>query len=174
MYRAMKCFTYLAMTLIVVFFSGCSHKFVAKQYPIEEGMAPALSCDKPIKITNAQGETKEVLLGTNGGHKFYGSLRQITDIAIDTIKTEFGKHGIQVRENAEKELMISVTKVHFKLGFTTFSCDTEIVVNTGDGYTGLFDGHDTSGVVPVVMNGAINHAVVAALNDEHIAAYLKQ
>ena len=137
-------------------------------------MVPALSGDKPIKITNAQNDTKEVLLGSNGAHKFYGDFHQFTDIAIETIKTELGKRSIPIREDAQKELNISVTKVQFETGFATFSCDAEIVVNTGDGYTVRADGHDGGMVLWVTLNGAVNHAVVAALNDDSIVTYLKQ
>jgi len=54
-------------------------------------------------------------------------------------------------------------------------CDAFIQVNTGDGYTAEIDGHDTNAwVLYPCIYGALNHAVIAVLNDDKVTEYLKR
>ena len=163
------------VTILMAAATGCTHHFVPREYPIDEALLPPLSGDNPIKLTNMQDDTNEVLIGKNGAHKFMANLHEFTDIAIDTIKTELQKRGIEVKEEAEKELRLSVIKVFFESRWSGVWCDVEIAVETGDGYKGQVDGHDSNAwVLPPAVHGALNSAVVTLLNDDSIIAYLKK
>jgi hypothetical protein len=167
--------TFLAITIILMILSACTHHITPVEYPVDPLMIPEFSGNNPIKINNAQQQTEEILLGTNIGHQFRGKLIEFTDTAIATLKTELDKRGIPITNDAEKVLNLCVTKVNFKSRFTGFWCDVEIKVETGDGYIAQVDGHDSNAwILFPAIHGALNHAVVAVLNDDKVLEYLKR
>ena len=142
---------------------------------MDQQLVPEFSGSTPIKVQNNQEKTEEILLGTNMGHKFKGNLREFSDIAIATLKPELEKRGIPITADAEKFLKISVIKMHFESRFSGFWCDAEISAETGEGYTAIVDGHDSNAwILFPCIHGAVNHAVIAILNDDAVLEYLKQ
>lgn len=170
--KYVACLTIVFVLMLAV---GCTHMVVPKEYPVDQQKVPEFTADKPIDIINAQDKKEKVLLGTNIGHKFMGNLREFTDTAIDTLKTELNKRDIRTSQDAEKKLKVAVTKIHFESGFSGFSCDVTIRIETNDGYIGDVEGHDTNFwyLFPAI-HGALNHAVVALLNDASVLAYLQR
>jgi uncharacterized protein YggU (UPF0235/DUF167 family) len=171
----MRQYVYLAAFIVLMTFPGCSRHFYAIEYPIDPSQLPEFVSQRPLSLINTQNSTNEVLLVKAGISSTYINLKQFTEIAIATIKTEFKKRNIGTVENSDKQLKVSVTKVHFDQGWNTLACEVSLKAETGNGYIKEYFGKDTHWTVfSPAVNGALNHAVVAMLNDGPILAYLKQ
>lgn len=169
---------YLMVILIATVLFGCgrTNMVVAKRYPVDQKMIPEFTSDNGITLINAQKDQSAFLMGKQFDHKFVANLHQYTEIAIETLEGELKNKNIPVEPNAEKKLRIAVTKVHFEERWLKgFLCDAFIEINTDDGYTAEIDGHDTNAwiLLPCIY-GALNHAVVAVLNDDKVIEYLKR
>ena len=162
------------MFFVLMISMGCTHSVITKQYPIDPKSVPALTSDNPIAIINAQTDTKEVFIGTNGLAKFTGNLQQYTDTVIETLKTELNKKNIRTSKDAEKTLKVSVTKTSLETGMWGFGCDAYVTIETGDGYKKELVGKGGGGVLLVAVNSSVNDAVVAILNDDSVLAYLRR
>ena len=171
----LRSLAYLLIILIAAGFFGCTHSIVAERYPVDEKMIPEFTSENPIQLTNDQNDQSAVRLGTNMGHKFEGNLQQFTEIAIETLEGELITKKITVEPSADKELKLAVTKVYFESKWSGFWCDATIQVETGDGYKEEVDGHDSNAwILFPCIHGALNHAVVAVLNDDNVIDYLKR
>ena len=169
---------YVCFLVIIVaaIFSGCAtHPIVAKRYPVDQKMIPDFTSNNAIALDNTQNDQNKILVGTNMGHKFKGDLHQFTEIAIETLEGELKNKNITVEPGAGKNMKISVSKVHFESRWSGFWCESFIQVETGDGYKAEIDGHDSNAwILPPCINGSLNHAVVAILNDDKIIEYLNR
>lgn len=160
--------------LLLVILAGCTHKYVPEEYPIKPGMVPEFKGNQEITIINAQGSSEEVLIGSQGFHKWYGDLQKWTSTAIGVLKTELANQGIPVSDNAEKKLKLAVTNVNIYFEFFTIRCVLNLKVETGDGYSREFKGDNASpATLYRACAGAVTRAVAAMLNDDTIIAYLK-
>lgn len=165
--------------LLVVFMMlmssiGCTHHFVAQQCPMKPGMVPEFSGGQPVTIANARDAPEQVLIGSQGIHKWMGNLQQWTDTAIGLVKTELEKRKIMTTEGANRQLKLSITRANIYWGFASIRCITSLKVETGDGYVREFEGNNVSPwTLHRACNGAITRAVAAMLNDDTILAYLK-
>ena len=168
--------SYLIVVLLLFSVFGCSTHIVAEKYPVDRKMLPDFSSKNAISITNQQLNKKEVKFSTNRNHNYLGNLSQFTDVAIETLEGELKNQGIIVENTADKKIGIAVTKIDIQANeWSGFWCESIVKVETGDGYKAEIDGHDSNAwILFPCIHGALNHAVVAVLNDDKVIEYLKR
>lgn len=160
--------------ILLTGFSGCTHYYVPKQYPMKPGMVPEFSASQRVTIINAQTSKGKILIGAQAGHKWIGDLQKWTDTAAGLLKTELEKRGATVTEGAPKVIKLAITKANLYWGVLQIRCILYLEAETGDGYTGEFEGNNASGwTLYRACDGAVTRAVAAMLNDDKILSYIK-
>lgn len=170
-------FIVLAFVPLLLVFSGCSHQYVASadRFPLTSEKIVGLVSSGPVRIANGQSDDGDQLLVSNGGHKFYGSYRQMTDTAIQMCRVGFEQQGIEVNDSAAKTLKLAVTGVEHIPAMWIFRSVVTLQVETKDGLQMEFKGdNSTGGGIDRGLDGAVFRAVLSMLNDQHIRNYLSE
>ena len=137
-------------------------------------MVPEFKIKEQVSIINAQTSTKEVLIGSQGIHKWLGNLQKWTDVASGLLKTELEKRGATVNEGSPKVLKLAITRVNLFWGFSAIRCILYLRVETEDGYIKEYEGNNASPwTLYRACDGAVTKAVAAVLNDEKIFRYIR-
>jgi len=167
------CKLFVLLTLLVFPF-GCTHYYVPKQHPVTAGMVPDFTGHDSVAVINAHNSGKLTLISTRGAHKWMGDMQLWTDTAVGVLENELQLRGIKITGEASKELRLTVTHANVYWGFATIRCILSLKVDTGEGYTNIFEGNNSSPwTLYRACDGAVTRAVEAMLNDEKILQYLK-
>lgn len=160
--------------ILFVFSFGCTHYYVPNQHPVTPGMVPDFSGHDSVAVINTYESGKMTLIGTQGAHKWMGDMRLWTDTAVGVLENELQLRGIKVTGEGAKELKLAITHANVYWGFATIRCILSLKVETGEGYTNIFEGNNSSPwTLYRACDGAVTRAVEAMLNDENILKYLK-
>jgi hypothetical protein len=160
---------------ILIGFSGCTQHLVIDQYPMKAGMIPDFRGGQPVALVNAQENKENVNAGSASMVKYTANTHQVTDTAIQVLQTELEKRNINTSDDADKQLRIAVHDVSVVYPFATYRCILFLKAETGDGYSGDFEGNNVSPHNPErACGGAVLRAVAAMLNDDAIQDYLSK
>ncbi len=120
----------------MLFLSSCSG--VGRYSPkptIAAGVAKNIRFSKAVAVVNAQDSQEEHILGFQG---IVVNYHEFTQSVVDGLKAELAAGGTPVRDDAEKLLYVTVTKVSMMPGAMTFRGTIDAMVKTGDGHTERF------------------------------------
>jgi hypothetical protein len=130
---------------------------------------------QPVALVNVQNLTSERLLGAVKIHKYYGSLRSLTDAVITSAKAELSKRNIPVANDAQKKLNVSVNDAKLVRGMWVIRSILDLKVVTGSGLEKVYHVENaTPASVARAYDGAAALAVVEIFSDEDIISYLKK
>ena len=164
----------IILIAVLIGFSGCTQHLVIDQYPMKQGMVPEFRGVQPVALVNAQTNKENVNAGSASMVKYTANTHQVTDVAIQVLKTELEKRNIDTSEDADKQLRLAIQDVTIVYGFASYRCIMHLKAETSDGYMRDFEGNNVSGHNPErACSGAVLRAVAAMLNDDTIVAYLK-
>jgi hypothetical protein len=167
----------LIFMVFLFFVAGCTRYYNPTEttFPINESMVPAFSGKGTITIENMQPHGKEFVLVSQSGATWKGDLGKWTDTAVNYLVLELTKRNLVVTGTAQKNMKISITDANAIFATWVIRCKLNLRVETGDGYVREFEGNNTSpGTLFRAADGAVMKAVVAALNDPEIVAYLEK
>jgi hypothetical protein len=172
-------FKWMSLIFPLLLFSvfGCTRYYNPTEttFPINESMVPKISGKGAIIIKNNQIHGKEFVLVSQSGTTWKGDLGKWTDTAVSYLTVELAKRNLIVTETAPKILKVSITDANAIFATWIIRCKLNMRVETGDGYIKEFVGNNTSpGTLFRAADGAVMRAVVAALNDQGIVAYLEK
>ena len=163
----------VALLTLLALFTGCTHYYVPREYPIKPEMVPEFSGSGAITVINGYTAPKVLFIGSQGAHTWKGDMKQWTDTAVGLLKSELEKRGFNTMQGASKELRLIVTHANLYWGFAAIRCILFIKVETGDGYANEYEGNNASGwTLYRACDGAVTRAIAAVLKDEKILAYL--
>jgi CO/xanthine dehydrogenase Mo-binding subunit len=169
----LKMSTIVTLITILIGFSGCTQHLVIEQYPMKPGMVPEFRGGQPVALVNAQTNKENVNAGSASMVKYTANTHQVTDTAIQVLKTELEKRNISTSEDAEKQLRLAIQDVTISYAFN-YRCILHLRAETGDGYVRDFEGNNDSWRNAwTACGGAVLRAVAAMLNDDTILGYLK-
>lgn len=167
----------LIFSLFLFAVVGCTQYYNPTEttFPINERMVPGFTGKGTITIENMQPHGKEFVLVSQSGTTWKGDLGKWTDTAVNYLTLELTKRNLVVTGTAQKKLKVSITDANAIFATWVIRCKLNLRVVTGDGYVREFEGNNTS---PATLfraaDGAVMKAVVAALNDPGIVAYLEK
>ncbi|MCP4667572.1 MAG: hypothetical protein GY849_14540 [Deltaproteobacteria bacterium] len=168
-----QCGIAILLVLLAVF-TGCTHYYVPRQYPLKPEMIPEFSGKGAVTVVNGYAGPKVMVLAAQGGDTWKGDMQKWTDTAVGLLTSELQKRGFHVTQGAPKELKLVVTHANMYWGFASYRCILYLRVETGHGYTHEYEGNNASGwTVYRASDGAVTRAIAAMLKDEKIRAYLK-
>lgn len=157
--------------------AGCTRYYNPTEttFPINESMVPAFAGKGTITVESMQPHGKEFVLVSQSGTTWKGDLGKWTDTAVNYLTLELTKRNLVVTGTAQKKLKVSITDANAIFATWIIRCKLNLRVETDDGYVREFEGNNTSpGTLFRAADGAVMKAVVAALNDPEIVAYLEK
>jgi hypothetical protein len=126
-----------------------------------------------VALVNAQPVTEESKFG--GGMS--ANYNAWTDVAIQIASRELSARGLTITPDAGRTLSLSVNEARYRTGWVKISTEIDMVVVTGDGYTGNYTSRNSSTMVAAPrrqVDGAMMRVVVAMLKDPEIIRYLTE
>ena len=169
----------LGLSLFLAFLAaGCEHDYQWTEYKIKTDRISAgntLSAGPSVSVTAGASNDERQKLGFLGGHRYFGSLRQLTDAVVTQVSQELSTRGVKVADGAAKTIEITVSNSTFTEGSWMLRAEMDVHVKTGNGYTrDIHVSNRTPGTVPGALDGAVALATIEVLNDARIIDYLKQ
>jgi hypothetical protein len=162
-----------AVIFLIALFTGCTHYYVPRQYPVKSTEVPKITGNGKLSIVNGYESPREILIGVQGAHKWMGDMQKWTDTAAGLLKSELEKRDYKVTENAPRMLKLNVTRANIYWGFAAIRCILFLKVETGDGYVSEYEGNNASGwTLYRACDGAVTKAVTALMKDPKIFGYL--
>jgi hypothetical protein len=161
--------------LVLLVTVGCTHHYVPNASTFRLDDIGEFSSAKSIWLENAQTGSEDVLFATNMGHKFYGSLKEWTETAMDITERELTKREMLVTASASKKLKLSVNSIKGTFGFAVVRVETTLKAETSDGYVNTYIGDNRSpATIYRAADGAVMRAVAEMLRDGNIVAFLTE
>ncbi len=179
-----KAFKYFMVLMIISLTISCTHYMVPRKFArigpkLERGIPDKISEGKTIALINVQEDRGRRLFHQQGFHRWVTDFHEVTNKIIEGLRIEYGKRGVIVTDNSEKQLRISVEKVYGKLQakifYATYQTDLIIAINSSDGKmqkTIMPKGETGHGNLATSFRKAIRNAIIAILTDEQISNYI--
>lgn len=165
----------LQIFAVLFFLAGCSHHYKPESATFAFDSITEFSSNKSISLVNTNPATGDVLFAEQAGSTFHGNYREWTDTAIDITKRELTARGMNVADNKQKSLKMSVETVDAEFGFFVIQCIVTMKVETGDGLVRTYTGDNRSPAsIFRAADGAVMRAVAEMLRDQEIVSYLKK
>lgn len=148
---------------------ACSHTYVANEYELEDERIPAFDANGDVTVQGGYAEATPVQMRNN----ISGDLKQISDQMAAQLQQEIRTRGGNSGE--AKEITVRVTDMDVANRFVYMEGQASVELTLGNGETVTFDKRNGSpGVIDRVLNGTIARAVVEALSNEKVQAYLAE
>lgn len=161
--------------ILLFLLGGCTHHYIPNASTFKLDAITEFSSNNTISLVNAQSSTEDVLFASRGAHKFYGNFKKWTDTAIEISKRELNERGMNIEDDSQKSLKLSIETVNATFGFWVLRCEVTLKVETSDGYVKSYLGDNRSPAsLYRAADGAVMRAVTEMLRDEKIVTYLKQ
>lgn len=131
-----------------------------------------------VSLINVQDQAKEEIFLRCMGDKYTGKLHVWTDSAIQIARLALEQRGMKIVDKAPMTLSLSIESAEGFIGGFRKSCETTLMVETGDGYRRTYFGrHDAAlvwGCLEIfkAADYAVADAVTQMLRDEKIVKYL--
>ena len=173
-----KQFGILIWVILLIGTSGCAlHVNVQKSLVAEPPLLPKLNMKTPVTIVavphNSTGKVNFCKKGLGPMTLVYADL---TDYAVQSMTDIFTRNNVQVLEEAEKSLTITIVEASCLQEFNAMKYVVDINVVAGDqpakqfsGYQRLWSGHALS----FTVTAAALNAVLEMFKDEEIKHYLE-
>jgi hypothetical protein len=145
--------------------------------PFEKSRILPFTGHGTIALLNDQPAAEPVLITKFSGNLWMANRKDWTDIAIEYLQKELADHGLAASGSGGKKLLLSVESVTTHVGAIKVKSTLVLRVTTGEGYTQRYIGENSSAVaalLPRQWDGVIMRALVEALKDPKIVAYLSE
>lgn len=169
--------------MVLAAVAGCGGHVAptASTFPVKPGTTKEFQSTQRVALINAHspGESFSVKLGVG---EYIGDRKEWADTAIEYLKTELERHGMQVAGGSEKSVKLTIISQRIAQEGKAVRCVVYFRILTGDGYSKVFYGNNIASfyinyvgeaLVRRAAEGAIRQVVVAILNDEKVIAYMK-
>ena len=160
------------LTVILFVFVGCNHLSHYVPDPSSFKLEPIkeFTSQNAVSIVNAQTSSEDVLWF---GSAAYANYQAWTDSAIEIARRELSARGMDVTENADRLLKLSVVQVKGIMGVWRARCWIDLLVETGNGYKKTYRGDSLSSASHLwAADGALMQCVAEMLRDEIVVEYL--
>jgi len=179
----MKLTLQIFILFLLLILSGCiSHNYTWTEYPIASNRISS-SANFPegreINIIKGKSNDANILLGTAGPHRYYGSVQSLTDGIADQLAIELRKKRLLINNTAEKSIEITVVRSDFESGTFFQAASIDVEVKLGDrkirSYT-VKNRSPQTGIDTVnrIYNGVVALAVIDIMNDSEVSSYIAQ
>ncbi len=171
------------ITIIICFgVTGCmvNHKKTLKK-PYEVTGAenlPTLTTSNSVSIIKEPlSNSDEVLLCEDFPHRWYATSKGLNDAAVHALEDIFIRNNIEVNQNGNRKLRLSVIETTCELGAFTVNHNVKIKVVGGSSIDKVFSGNQTA-AHNTGVSWAVEKAIVAALlemlKDPEMLNYLQK
>ncbi|MFC1884377.1 hypothetical protein ACFL2O_06390 [Thermodesulfobacteriota bacterium] len=165
----------IVLFVLMIFFAGCTHYYVPKQYPVNAEAVPEIRGGGSLAIINGYESPYLMLIGMQGAHKWMGDMQQWTGTAAGLLKAELEKRKFRIIDGAPKTVKLKVVRAQIYWGFAAIRCILSLKAETGDGNTFEYEGNNASGwTLYRACDGAVTKAVTDLMKDPKIIAYLTE
>jgi len=159
----------------IIGLSACGNRaFKPTEYPLRDGLIPALSLAGPVTVSNAQPATAPVVISSYAGNGLTASLNEITEVMVRQTQKEVAKNGHLTGNNTPKTITLRVDFLQSRYIAFFFKSQLDFEATLGDGQIIKQTVHHSSGVLPQDLDGCIAESVTVLLNDPRVKNYLAQ
>lgn len=159
----------ILLTMVALMLQACGGTYVASEYPLEEEQIPAMEVRGDVTVDGAYEEATPITIGG----RIDSDLKQISDQFARQLEQEIDK--LDGSGSAEKTITVRVTNMGMANRFAYMEGRIDVELALGNGETVSFDKRNGSpGVIDRVLNGTIARAVLEALENEKVQAYLAE
>lgn len=152
-----------------LFLQACSHTYVANEYELEEERIPAFDVNGDVTVEGGYAEATPVQMRGN----INGDLKQISDQMASQLQEEIRTRG--GASGPSKQITVRVTDMDVANRMVYMEGRVTVELTLGNGETVSFEKRNGSpGVIDRVLNGTIARAVIEALGNEEVQAYLAE
>ena len=164
--------------ILLIGTTGCAlHVQVQESLVAEDHLLPKLKMETPISVVSVPHDlTGEVNFCKKGLGPITVVYSDLTDYAVQSIVDIFTRNNVQIRDGAEKVLIISIVEASCIQEFNAMKYVVDINVAAGDkpakqfsGYQRLWSGRALS----FTVTAATLNAVLEIFKDEEIRHYLE-
>lgn len=121
-------------TSIFVVLSGCmGMKSTTKAPIIEDVTVPRLQITQPVALRNTAPNSGAKMISDTGSFFVYADLHQYTKSSISAAKKILEAQNVEVRDDAEKVMELSIYKATSTIARWAFNATTYLRVKTGNG-----------------------------------------
>jgi hypothetical protein len=158
--------------------AACTVLHVPNPDPITIDALGKLRGRASVSVRNDQPDQAIRPLGKAGFGTLTGSLHAWSEAAGTLLKQGLREAGFDVRDAGERTLGVAVREVELGVSGIDFvaaipKCRVRLLVAAGSGYVKEVDQVNNALSPPGACDKAVSQAVIAALGDAGLAAYLK-
>lgn len=167
-----KIFASIAISFLLV---GCgTTQFTPQEYPLRDGLIPAMKVGGNVKINNAQTSKEPAIIYSYGGSKLASDYNKITQVMVDQSAKELKKNAQLSSSSKEKTIELKVTYLLSSYKFMYWTSKLEYTAMLGNGKKiNKTVGHG-SGILAQDLNGCIAESVIDLFNDATVLSYLAE
>lgn len=171
-------YKYSALCFILLFLAGCSinHALNTKRFEVVDEDMTVLDVKKSVAVVNASLKKEKEVICKLLMHKHNGSLYEFTNAACESVKDLLHQQDIEIDQNAEKQLHLSVERAYCDYGFKDRGM-TELKVKTGDGlektYNGQYNNWGGGYTWTLTFERSMAVCLKKMLHDQDIIDYLE-
>ena len=163
----------IAIVVGLAVLSGCGTiEYKPTEYPLRDGLVPAMRVAGTVTVSNAQPSTDQVKVYSYMGSELASNLKAITDVMVEQTRKELQKNG-QAAPGGQKTIALKVDSLLSRYMMAMFwRSSIQFTATLGNGQVLNFDVPHSSGNIHQNLNGNIAEGVMVMLKDERVRAYL--
>lgn len=150
---------------------GCAVSYTPTEYPLRDGVIPAMPVSGQVQVTNAQQDTKPVVVYSYMGSSMSSDLRSITEVMVQQTTKEVAKAS-RPKSGNPKTIALKVDSLLSTYAGFHWNSNLNFSATLGNGQVVAMTVPHTSGSVHQDLNGCIADSVVKLLNDGRVRDYL--
>jgi hypothetical protein len=148
-------------------------KYTPTEYPLRDGLIPAIPVSGSTKIVNGQPANGQVIVYSYGGPKLGSDLHSITEVMVKQTEKELSKAARPTAGQA-KTIELKVNSLLSTEAFFHWNSTLNFEAKLGNGEIVTQTVPHTSGILLQDLNGCIAESVMTLLNDPKVRAYLAE
>ncbi|MDQ2070049.1 hypothetical protein [Natronospira bacteriovora] len=157
------------VVLLAVGLSACSATYMAQEYPLDEERISNMDVRGEVRVNGAYDSPRPFRIGN-----IDADLKQISDQMASQMADEIQRRHDGSRGSA-KEIEVRVTRMDVANRFAYLEGQIHVELTLGNGDTVNFERRNGSaGHIDRVLNGTVARAIIEALEDDTVRAYLAE
>jgi hypothetical protein len=167
-------YSFFVVFILTASLTGCAYHIPPKPQQVNSKNIQEFNSVKAFHIINNQPSKDELTIGTSLGRRFYSSLHEFSDAAVELLTSELTKRGMTSSIDATKVLKLSVLDAQLTERGFRWNCAVSMKMETDEGYTAEFKANNLTPSMERVCGGAITLAITKIMNDQKFINYLKE
>lgn len=172
---------FLSVAVLLINVGCTSHQVKPVPQLIEPAMALKTDISSTVAVrAEARTPDEKLIVCDSYARDYWSNTNDLTDAAVVVIKDALAKSNVNVSDDGDKSLTVSVIDARCDITdrfvYVEHKEFIKLKVQTGDGAAKEFEGTQAGGhdsVTPYNVEMGITYAVLAALKDPDIISYLK-